>query len=114
MKLLNSVSLNMFSDPSVTIIGRELDKVPDLEKLESFVGHQQLADILGVKLNRSQAVFQDGEKAVVAQYIGQRLPEGATKLPKGAKVVFIEVTFMSTKRLMDRIVLDGGTIWTLP
>jgi len=29
-----------------------------------------------------------GDKAVVAQYIGPRLPEGATSLPEGSKVEF--------------------------
>jgi len=33
-----------------------------------------------------------GDRAVVAQYIGPRLPEGANKLPEGARVEFFFVT----------------------
>lgn len=68
--------------------------------LESAIGHAETAaivsDILGVNLpaNRCNVKLTRGEKIIIAQYIGPRLPEGATKLPEGAKIEFrmVEVT----------------------
>ena len=65
--------------------------------LESVIGHADTArlvsDILGVELpaNRATVKLQKGEKMIVAQYSGPRLPEGATSLPEGAMIEFVLV-----------------------
>lgn len=70
---------------------------PGVTSLESVIGHADTArivsDILGVELpaNRATVKLQPGEKMIVAQYSGPRLPEGATTLPEGAKIEFVLV-----------------------
>lgn len=64
---------------------------------ESAIGHADTARIvsgmLGVELpaNRVNVKLAKGEKMIVAQYSGPRLPEGATTLPDGAKIEFVLV-----------------------
>lgn len=41
-----------------------------------------------VPVNRASYTLVPGEKLLVAQYKGPRLPEGATKLPEGATIEF--------------------------
>jgi len=68
------------------------------EGLMSAVGHADTATVLGgllgfeVPANRTTVSLQKGETAVVGQYIGPRLPEGATELPQGARIVWLLVT----------------------
>lgn len=54
----------------------------------SAIGHIDLAALLGLPASRQTVKFAYGDMFIVAQYIGQRLPEGATELPRGAKIVF--------------------------
>lgn len=117
MKIGNAFSLNMVQLPadfsarriSVEQIKEAVLKtaeIPDLNvmvgqvapiTLESVIGHADTArlvsGILGVELpaNRDTVNLQPGEKMIVAQYSGPRLPEGATKLPEGAKIEFVLV-----------------------
>ena len=49
----------------------------------SAVGHADTANVLGVAMNRVSVTLGKGDKIVVAQLIGGRLPEGCTTLPKG-------------------------------
>jgi hypothetical protein len=61
----------------------------------SCVGHEETAELitqaLGLEMgdkvrpNRVGVKLTDDDTLVVAQYIGPRLPEGATKLPDGAR-----------------------------
>lgn len=66
-------------------------------QLESAIGHADTARIvsgmLGVELpaNRQSVKLARGEKMIVAQYTGPRLPEGATALPAGAEIEFVLV-----------------------
>lgn len=63
----------------------------------SFVGHQETANILSkmlgwkILMNRKSFHIEEGETIVVAQYVGERLPEGATTLPEGATIRFFLV-----------------------
>ena len=60
----------------------------------SYIGHADLANIasqiLGVQLevNRETLILQEGDRVLVIQYRGPRLPEGATQLPDGAQIEF--------------------------
>jgi hypothetical protein len=66
-------------------------------QLESAIGHADTARIvsgmLGVELpaNGQSVKLARGEKMIVAQYTGPRLPEGATALPAGAEIEFVLV-----------------------
>ena len=58
------------------------------------VGHsntaQIIAEMLGLPVekvyDRKTVKLEDGEACIVAQYVGPRLPEGATALPEGATI----------------------------
>lgn len=94
--LVNAFSLNMLTNPNgatVRIDAIDPGTVAGLNLL-SCVGHQDtanvLSDILGVPvpMNRATAKVNPGDKMVVAQLHGTRLPEGATSLPDGASIQF--------------------------
>ena len=61
------------------------------------IGHADTARIVGDLLECTLAPKRVSIKArstdtlLVAQYIGPRLPEGATELPEGARIEFFEV-----------------------
>lgn len=63
----------------------------------SGIGHQDtarlLSKILGFEVpqNRISIDLKEGDRLFVAQYFGERLPEGCTELPKGSKFKFFEV-----------------------
>ena len=66
----------------------------------SCIGHSDtavlLSEILGVEIpvNRvSIKLTHHSDFVFVAQYIGPRLPEGATTLPEGAQIKFVKVGF---------------------
>lgn len=60
--------------------------------VESAVGHADTAavfsNILGfpVRPNRISVKLTKDTKALIGQYVGPRLPEGATELPEGARI----------------------------
>ena len=63
----------------------------------SAVGHADTAllfsSALGVdvRTNRVSVTLAEGEQALLGQYSGPRLPEGASVLPDGAKITWIRV-----------------------
>jgi hypothetical protein len=69
----------------------------EAEFIRSAVGHADtaavFADVLGipVECHRVTVTLNKGDMAVVGQYIGPRLPEGATKLPEGASIKWLGV-----------------------
>jgi len=107
MKLLNALSLSMFSSASngkrYTI---QVEPITVLEAvalfkvygLESCIGHADAARMasellaLPVPMNRVSTVLTMGESAIVLQYMGPRLPEGVTTLPPEAKVEFLQIS----------------------
>jgi hypothetical protein len=60
----------------------------------SRIGHTDTAAIvsrlLGIEceMRRDSISIQPGDRLLVAQYSGPRLPEGATMLPEGARIEF--------------------------
>jgi len=52
---------------------------------------EDIARMVEVAQSRPTVKMATGDKALVAQYIGPRLPEGATRLPEGAKLEFFLV-----------------------
>jgi len=89
--LTNAFSLQMVDAPcNVTI--EEVDVLP--ADLESAVGHQDTAAVLGVSCNRINVHLEKGDVAYVAQLVGGRLPEGSTTLPEGFAFKFLKVTIL--------------------
>jgi hypothetical protein len=95
--LCNAFSLNMLESLNAEIGVRplEVEDVRDLQRLvglESAVGHEDLAplfsEMLGfpVPYNRATLALKPGERLVVGQYRGPRLPPGAKTLPGGAVI----------------------------
>lgn len=71
-----------------------IEALPPLSELESAVGHPDTAHVLGVEPNRINVSLAKGDTAYVAQLVGGRLPEGATRLPEGFKFKFFKVTIL--------------------
>ncbi len=115
--LVNAFSLNMINiDDTLTVTVKKLT-VDEAKRLLApdghlapdvvlAVGHTDTARIIGALLDLPEAdvnhmvgvaqtrptvKMATGDKAIVAQYIGPRLPEGATKLPEGARIEFFLV-----------------------
>ncbi len=117
MYLVNAFSLNMINiSDTLTVTFKKLT-VNEAKRLLApdghlapdvvlAIGHTDTAAIVGdllglpekdiarmVEAARTRPTVKmfTGDKAVVAQYIGPRLPEGATKLPEGARIEFFLV-----------------------
>jgi hypothetical protein len=101
MILSNAFSMNMVASFPVTI---RVDEVAEKTATQialnclSAVGHADTAavfsTVLGIQVptNRVTVVLKTGDQALVGQYRGPRLPEGATTLPEGATIQWILVT----------------------
>ena len=105
MKVLNAFSLSMLppgAERSVFVkrvsCGEARGAVLDDGFVESYVGHADVALVftnelcLGVPANRANAVLVPGERALVGQYTGPRLPEGTRCLPEGARIEWMIVS----------------------
>lgn len=92
--ILNAFSLNMLSE-SATVQATELflNEAQFLaDGAESAVGHADTAAVFSsvlkrpVECRRTTVSLSKGDNALVGQYSGPRLPEGATTLPEGATI----------------------------
>ena len=99
MYLLNAFSLNMISGDA-NIVVREVSRTMAASlaaHCPSAVGHADTAavfsSVLGVTVpcNRATVALKDGDVALVGQYSGPRLPEGAVSLPEGATIKWLVV-----------------------
>lgn len=101
MYLCNAFSLQMLSaypaNVQINEVGLE-DVIEIRDQLISAIGHADtsavLSSLLGfsVPTARVNVSLKSGDKIVVAQYVGGRLPEGATVLPEGASFRFLVVS----------------------
>ena len=100
MYLLNAFSANMLAEFPVSVHFVEIsaDVMVELaQESVSAVGHADTAalfsTILGVKVpcNRVSVTLKSGDNALLGQYSGPRLPEGATTLPEGASIKWVLV-----------------------
>ena len=94
MYISNAFSLSMIAPRAhIDVSPLTAEEVAALP-LESAIGHADTAKVVGgligvdLSANRANVFLKPGEKMVVAQYIGPRLPEGATQLPEGARIEF--------------------------
>jgi len=88
--LMNAFSLQMVTEFPCTVSIEEVNQLP--KGLESAIGHQDTANVLGVPMNRVNVSLSKGDVAFVAQLQGGRLPEGSTTLPEGFSLKFFKVT----------------------
>ena len=82
----NAFSLQMLTSPHNLINVDEIDEEEFKCKAadaRSAVGHPDTAAVLGVAFNRVSLKLNSGDELYIAQLVGGRLPEGATKLPDG-------------------------------
>lgn len=98
--LVNALSLNMV--PAACKL--QVEPLTTEEAVEQgadavcAIGHPDTAVAAGVLLGRPlQAArvtltLAAGDELLVAQYIGERLPEGTTELPQGARLEWRKVT----------------------
>ena len=94
---LNMVSRSLLQAVKFQPIG-EPSTWPDVWVVgaHSIVGHPDTARLLGVECNRQSVLLNREDVLIVAQYIGPRLPEGATELPEGARIEWVRVYFQET------------------
>lgn len=109
--LSNAFSLNMIPASmtlaSVNIHQTSAEGVTELllaRDVKSVVGHADTAAVftnvlaVPVAFNRATVTLAPGDRLIVGQYSGPRLPEGATTLPEGAEIrwLCLEIsTFLS-------------------
>lgn len=101
MYLCNAFSLQMLAQfpANVQINEVEIKDVIEIkEQLVSAIGHQDTANVLSsilgvpVPTARVNVALKSGDEILIAQYVGGRLPEGATTLPEGASFRFLVVS----------------------
>jgi len=110
----NGFSINMLSPGdaarlTIQPISREVarDMLTGSEFL-SIIGHKDLAEVvssdLGVKITANRVTYTvDGKTAMlICQYRGERLPEGAKKLPKGSNVDYYYVALLSAPPKVEK------------
>lgn len=105
MLLINAFSANMLADFPVSVAFTEIDAATartmllcaaeaegETDFVRSAVGHADTAavfgDVLGVPVEcrRETVTLRAGDRAIVGQYSGPRLPEGCKTLPVGATI----------------------------
>jgi hypothetical protein len=100
MYITNAFSLNMLTEFPCSIHTKEISRDEAIRFAElgtSAIGHADTAavfsDVLETVLpaNRITLSIAKDESLLVGQYVGPRLPEGATELPEGAAIKWLLV-----------------------
>ncbi len=100
--LSNAFSLGMLADFPLAV---EVSEAPSIDAATEFardavsvVGHQDTANLfstilgLPIEFNRVSTRLEKGDEVLIGQYVGPRLPEGATSLPEGATIKWLFLT----------------------
>lgn len=100
--VLNAFSISMLPSQGGTVkftplSSEEVMRAITGKIIVSHIGHSSTAAVIGKDLNINNLytcrdnfiLFNDA--AIVAQYVGPRLPEGATELPEGATIKYFMV-----------------------
>ena len=110
LKLANAFSLNMLNtDIRIHVlvtkrISKEEAKELLKEGFENYIGHKDIANVvsndlgIAVEMNekRPNLLLNPEDVVVIAQYIGPRLPEGATELPPNARIEYFTVQIIDS------------------
>ncbi len=126
MKVMNAFSINMLPDDfSGEIRFTRLASADEAQEWigncvghdsdypESAIGHADTAAIVSALLDRELPMNRVSvklalyERALLAQYVGPRLPEGSTTLPEGARIDFYVIQLL-LKRDDDKIREEYG------
>lgn len=86
----NFMKTNNWTARSAEISWTEFDEFKNKEHI-NFFGHEDVAKMVGMEMNRISISVDSGDIIVLAQYNGPRLPEGCTKLPEGAKITPVKI-----------------------
>lgn len=99
--LLNAFSANMLSEfpcaVDFTAISSAAARCNLADGFQSAVGHADTAAVFSAVLGipvpyrRETVTLRPGQTAIIGQYSGPRLPEGATTLPEGADIKWLLV-----------------------
>lgn len=101
--LLNAFSLNMIPVfPAVFAVNETtLEQARKIARgCKSAIGHADTAAVfsavlgLPVAAERVNVILRPGDMALIGQYRGPRLPEGATSLPEGATIQWLLVAII--------------------
>ena len=96
--LSNAFSLSMLEETATITVESFDPSVISKLGVKSVVGHESTAklftQLLGmeVEVNRVNLKLKEGDLLIVGQYVGPRLPEGATELPEGTRIVWKAVS----------------------
>jgi len=100
MYIMNAFSANMVDKFPANVSFEEisLEEAANMAACSvSAVGHADTAAVFShvlqqhVSYRRLNVSLQSGDKALLGQYIGPRLPEGSTRLPRGASIKWLVV-----------------------
>jgi len=98
--VINAFSANMLSPEGATVAFDPLTLEQARAMAQgatSAVGHAETASVFGAVLgmdlpmNRATVALSPGQRCLLGQYVGPRLPEGATSLPPGASIRWMQV-----------------------
>ena len=120
LKLANAFSLNMLNTEVEThvLLTKRISKEEAKELLkegfENYIGHKDIANVvsnelgLPVEMNekRPNLLLNPEDVVVIAQYIGPRLPEGATELPPNARIEHFTVQIIDWS-INDNVILGS-------
>ena len=95
--LCNAFSINMLQTFPSEIKIKEISttdasKLIASGKYKSAIGHASTAELLSnilsfpIKVNRTTLQLNENDELLLAQYYGERLPEGVIKLPEGSSI----------------------------
>ena len=104
--IANSFSLQMLTMPTNTAKINEITEEMFKELADgaiSYIGHEDLANLLGFEHNRESLKLRQGDVLLVAQVTGGRLPVGATTLPENVvlKYFCVQITESNESNLFD-------------
>lgn len=101
--VLNAFSISMLPSQGGTVkftplSSEEVMRAITGKIIVSHIGHSSTAAVIGKDLNINNHLYTcrdnfclDDSIAIVAQYVGPRLPEGTTELPLGATLKYFKV-----------------------
>ena len=90
----NAFSLQMVTEGKIIIREITKEQFNNLKKdAYSIMGHEDMAKLHDVPFNRETITLKDGDVLLVAQITGGRLPEGATVVPDGVEIKYLEVFY---------------------
>jgi predicted lipase len=96
----------MLGDRTVNTLGMDdISKEEILDVIEqgyynSVIGHQDVADYIGIPMNRVNTKLEIGDVLYVVQYVGGRLEEGSISVPD-ENYRFFKVWIMSDSDIKE-------------